>query len=183
MKVILAPIVAIIGVVLGGGGAIALKSSATTNPSTESADYAEDGGSEDGKQKTTDDASSDKKEAKKKDKGSTSGTYDNSVYYKFSREFVVPILEDGKVASLVIINLHIEADPKISQELFRMDPKLRDNIMTTLIALSGDGRTFNEVTNVNTYETLRATIRKNLEAIVPNGVRNILIVDMAKQDL
>lgn len=105
------------------------------------------------------------------------------MFYKFSREFVVPILKEERVESLVILNINLEADASISQQLFKLEPKLRDNIMTTLIQLSNDGRTFETITDVESYETVRALILKNLENVIAEGIHNVLILDMAKQNL
>lgn len=113
------------------------------------------------------------------DTASTGGV----VYYKFSREFVVPIIRENRVQSLVILNLNLEADEAISQKLFEMEPKLRDNIMTTLITLSNDGTTFESMTNVENYESIRSMVLMNLQTVVSTGINNVLIVDLAKQDV
>jgi flagellar basal body-associated protein FliL len=105
------------------------------------------------------------------------------IYYKFSREFVVPIIRDSRVTSLVIMNLNLEADASISQKLFEMEPKLRDNIMTTLITLSNDGTTLESMTSVENYESIRSMIMMNLQSVMATGIHNVLIVDLAKQEI
>lgn len=104
-------------------------------------------------------------------------------YYKFTREFIVPIMKDERVESLVIININLETEPGVSQSLFTMEPKLRDNIMTTLIDLSNDGHTLERMTSAENYETIRSMIKKNLTSVVSTGIENVLIVDLAKQDV
>ena len=111
------------------------------------------------------------------------GTASDVVYFKFTREFIVPIMHDRKVSSLVILNINLEADSDISSKLFSMEPKIRDNIMTTLIELSNDGHTFNNITDVESYETIRAMVLMNLQRAIPSGIQNVLIVDIAQQDL
>ena len=49
--------------------------------------------------------------------------------------------------------------------------------------LSSGGRTLNSITDVDNYETLRAMILTNLQNEIPNGIHNVLILDMARQDL
>ncbi|WP_300380641.1 hypothetical protein [Henriciella sp.] len=104
-------------------------------------------------------------------------------YYKFSREFVVPIIAEERVQSLVILNLNLQIDPSVSDELFSKDPVLRDNIMTTLIRLSNEDEIFNGLNNVENYETMRSMILRNLRDSVSEGIQNVLILDMARQDL
>lgn len=104
-------------------------------------------------------------------------------YFTFSREFVVPIMANQRVESLVIVNINLEAQSSVMEKLFSVKPKLRDNIMTTLVSLSNDGKTLVEPTSVDSYETIRSVILMNLNSVVATGIENVLIMDMAKQDL
>ena len=178
MKLVITSIVAVIFVALGSFAGVILKS--PTEVAAETTD--KDAGKDDASGK--DDHGGDKKAAKKGgekyDSGSSSG---DSAYYKFSREFVVPIMRGGQVKSLVILHISLETDSSTAEALFSEEPKLRDNIMTTLIELSNDGRTLVEVTDVNNYETIRALILMNLKDAIDDGIKNVLIVDVAKQDL
>lgn len=105
------------------------------------------------------------------------------IYYKFSREFVVPVIRNNHVDSLVILHLSLEADAAISQKLFEMEPKLRDSIMTTLITISNDGQTFESITDIESYESIRSMVLLNLKTVVSSGIHNVLIMDMARQDV
>ena len=96
---------------------------------------------------------------------------------------MVPIIRESRVTSLVIMNLNLEADASISQKLFEMEPKLRDNIMTTLITLSNDGTTLESMTSVENYESIRSMIMMNLQSVMATGIHNVLIVDLAKQEI
>ncbi len=168
MKLILTSIVAIIFVALGSFAAVVLKPPVEVAASP-AGEYAEG------------DAKPEKKKAESKaEKPSSSG---DSAYYKFSREFVVPIMRGGQVKSLVILHISLETDEQTSDDLFSEEPKLRDNIMTTLIELSNDGRTLEELTNVSNYETMRSMVLMNLQTSVSDGIKNVLIVDVAKQEL
>lgn len=171
MKQFVPSIVALLAIVAGGGAAHFLTSGS-------SADAAVDAHKEDRHAEP-------KKEKAGHGKADKHGKSDGSevTYYKFSREFVVPMIENDRVQSLVILNLNLEVDTSISQELFSKEPVLRDNIMTTLVKLSSGGRTLNSITDVDNYETLRAMILANLQNEVPEGIRNVLILDMARQDL
>jgi len=180
MKLIVTSLVAIIFVAAGSFAAIVLKS-----PSEASASQVE---------KSADDYPSDdhgddyekadkKKKAKKDDGHGKKATTGSNAYYKFSREFVVPIMRGGQVKSLVILHISLETDTSTSEKLFSEEPKLRDNIMTTLIGLSNDGRTLEQPTDINNYETIRSMILMNLQDSIDSGIRNVLIVDMAKQNL
>ena len=115
--------------------------------------------------------------------GGKGGGDGEPTYYKFSREFVVPIIENDRVKSLVILNLNLQVDSSASQSLFSQEPVLRDNIMTTLITLSSDDTVFNSLNSIEHYETIRSMILKNLQDAFSGDVQNVLILDMARQDL
>jgi len=192
MKNIITAIIAIACIVAGGVGGHFLRSMSSGGPAAEKADSGHSEAKEDHGEKKDDHAKKpekDKKDSKAKDghgKDSHGGeTADASgvIYYKFSREFVVPIIRDSRVTSLVILNLNLEADASISQKLFEMEPKLRDNIMTTLITLSNDGTTLESMTSVENYESIRSLIMMNLQSVMSTGIHNVLIVDLAKQEI
>ena len=122
------------------------------------------------------------KKAKGGHGGNDKGPVNEVSFYKFSREFVVPVIRDSKVDSLVILNIALEVDGETSQKLFALDPKLRDNIMSSLITLSNEPAVFDNMTQVENYERIRREVLENLSNVVPEGIENVLILDFAKQD-
>ena len=92
-------------------------------------------------------------------------------------------MANQRVDSLVIININLEVDSSVMENLFSIKPKLRDNIMTTLVELSNDGKTLVEPTSIDGYETIRSVVLMNLNSVVASGIENVLIMDLAKQDL
>ena len=187
MKHIISAVVAVVCILVGGitGSFVKSSLSAAANTSepakAKKADSHGDAGGHGGEEKAFH-----KPKAESSAHGSDShggGKASDVVYFKFTREFVVPIMHDRRVESLVIININLEADSDISSKLFAMEPKIRDNIMTTLIELSNDGHTFDNITDVESYETIRAMVLMNLQKAIPTGIENVLIVDIAQQDL
>ncbi len=199
MKNIIAAVIAIVCILAGGAGGYFLRSMSGGEASAEShgekpakKDHAEKDEKKDDHAKKPDKKDSHGKESKdshgKESKGGhgsdeAAGSGEGVVYFKFSREFIVPIIRQGRVDSLVILNLSLEADSSIGQKLFEMEPKLRDNIMTTLITLSNDGTTFESMTDVENYETIRSMVLMNLQSVVSTGIENVLIMDLAKQEI
>jgi flagellar basal body-associated protein FliL len=187
MKSIITVIITIVCIVAGGFGGNLLRTM-TSGSSEPEAEAGHAGGAAEGEKGEDDHAEKKDEHAKKPDKkdgkhGKDGGAAPAVIYYKFTREFVVPIIRDGRVSSLVILNLNLEADASIERELFDMEPKLRDNIMTTLITLSNDGTTFESMTSVKNYESIRSLVLQNLGSVVKEGITNVLIVDLAKQDI
>lgn len=124
--------------------------------------------------------------AKKGDKtGSDAyGLETKSTYFKFSREFIIPIMRDAELTSLIILNISLEADANAGGSLFTQEPKIRDRIMTTLISISNDGVTLQSLTKVENYETVRELVLKDLQYTFPTEkISNVLILDVGKQQL
>lgn len=143
-----------------------------------------------GKSKDDDHGKSKKdKKKKKKDKGhgDSDGKSDayggGSVsYLKFKRQFVVPVMDKNKIDALVIMNLNIELDKDAPSNVYNMEPKLRDAIMRELLALSSDDIFGENLTSAESYQTLRSTLLRASKSVVTEGVRDILILDIARQD-
>lgn len=192
MKNIITALVAVICVVIGGvvghmlrGGGGATASAAEASAKEHGGEKSEEDGHGAPKEKKAkkDDHGGEKK-AGKDGHGGASSASGEATYFRFSREFVVPIIQNERVASLVILNINIEADAAASDKLFSQEPVLRDVVMTTLIEISGDGRTFQSMTSIENYETVRSLILGNLQKKFPDmGIKNILILDIARQDL
>jgi uncharacterized protein YxeA len=179
MKLIITSLVAIIFIAIGSFAGVMLKTPTTAAAGgSDHSESEDDHGDHDDHKK--DDHGKKKGDAKKGDKYASSG---DSEYFKFSREFVVPVMREDQVKSLVILHVTLETASGEADKLFSEEPKLRDNIMTTLIGLSNDGRTLDEPTNIEHYEMIRSMLLMNLRDSVSEGIVNVLIVDMAKQDL
>jgi|APLow6443716910_1056828.scaffolds.fasta_scaffold87116_2 flagellar basal body-associated protein FliL len=193
MKNIITAIIAIACIVAGGVGGHFIRSMGGSAPKAEK--HGEEKSDAGHGEKKDDHAKPEKKADKKEAKadghgksggdghGKEGGEAGGVIYFKFSREFVVPVVSQGRVTSLVILNLNLEADADMSQKLFEMEPKLRDNIMTTLITISNDGQTFESMTDLENYESIRSMVMMNLKSVMATGIHNVLIVDLAKQDL
>ncbi len=204
MKQFLAPVIVAVCILTGGMGGFFLKGTGSSAATPEKIETDAHGATDKGHGKEKAQSKSEGHGgASKKDKGhgkEKEGKKDGKAhgsaeaghgasdakgksYFKFTREFIVPIMSGNRVSELVILNISLESDASLSQMLFSQEPKLRDNIMTTLIALSNDGVTFESMTAVDNYETLRSTILMNLDAVVADGIDNVLILDLAKQEI
>jgi len=129
--------------------------------------------------------SKDDKHSKSKDKGhdkSSSKSSDDFEFLKFKRQFVVPVIGEDRVEALVLLNIGISLSGDVKEELFRYEPKFRDVFMRELLGMSNAGYFNNELTDPNTYEVLRETLLRAAKEIQKDGVKDVLILDFARQD-
>ena len=129
-----------------------------------------------------DDAHGKKDKKGKKDKGSKSHGGENPNYLRFKRQFVVPVVGEQGVEALVILNIALELDDGMSEELFQHEPKFRDAFIRELLALSDSGLFEEKLTSTQSYETLRETLLAATKSVRQDGVKDVLILDLARQD-
>ncbi len=192
IKNMLFPIVLIIVVIVGGVSADFLRD-------RRSSDSTENSSSSTSKKKTSKDktdaghdAKKDKKKKKskkkkKKDKyDEDKGEYDTSLnkitYMKFKRQFVVPVMNGGKIESLVLLNLNLELGAEAPGNAYTLEPKLRDSIMRELLTLSHGGAFSHDLTSAETYDKLQTSLLAASERVITEGVKSVLILDLSRQD-
>jgi len=123
--------------------------------------------------------------SKSKDDGhgkSTSASSDDFEFLKFKRQFVVPVIGEDRVDALVLLNIGISLSGDVKEDLFQLEPKFRDGFMRELLSMSNAGYFNNELTDPQTYEVLRETLLRAAKDIEEEGVKDILILDFARQD-
>lgn len=177
-------LIVVVGAAGGTYGGQMMKAPADTQSTADKYDEAEKKDDGHGEKSSHDsDEKADKGHGSDDGYKTTKSDKDASYYYSFSREFVVPVMQGERVKSLVILNISLEADPSMSSKLFSQDPKLRDNIMTTLVQLSSETTVLENLTEVESYETIRTMVLRNLDDVISSGLHNVLILDVGKQDL
>lgn len=103
-------------------------------------------------------------------------------YVKLNNQFVVPVLEQGKVISLVILSLSLEIEPGKSQEIYAREPKLRDVFLQVLFDHSNAGGFQGSFTDGSNLVLLRKALFEAAAGIMGTTVRKVLISDIARQD-
>lgn len=101
---------------------------------------------------------------------------------RFKRQFIVPEIGPEGVEALIILNLAIELDDQAGADIFSYEPKFRDAFVRELLALSQDGVFGNDLTSPQTYESLRTTLWRSALDVRAEGIKDVLILDMAKQE-
>jgi len=187
IKNILFPITLIFVVVLGGVSADFLRNRQMDGASTPDTHLAEKNPvSHDSKKSGDDNKKTKKKKTATKKNGHSKDKPDSisaaPTYMKFKRQFVVPVMKGREIESLVLLNLNLELGPDAPANTYTLEPKLRDSIMRELLALSHEGVFSHDLTSADTYDKLRAALLFASESVITEGVENVLILDLARQD-
>ncbi len=179
-KSILKTFILIVAVIGGAVGASFVKSSMAANPAAV----------DDAHKKTNSahEENSHKKEKKeKKEKKAKSGhgeTVKSSEveYLKFKRQFVIPVMNDKKIDSLLIMNFNLELNDAAPSDSFHLEPKFRDAFMRDLLELSNQGLFSGDLTSPKTFEVVRETLLGSSRRIMEEGIENVLILDIVRRD-
>lgn len=104
-------------------------------------------------------------------------------YVKLSNQFVVPIVEDQRVVSLVVIALSLEVPLGQKDAIYLKEPKLRDSFLQVLFDHANVGGFDGAFTDVNNLAVLRNALREIGQRDMGKSVVNdVLILEIARQD-
>lgn len=142
-----------------------------------------------------DDAKKPKKKKKKKKKKSEHGESkgghgggeasenNGSSIMKFSRQFIVPVIRQNGVGSLVALDINLELSESADENVYLREPKLRDAILSALLKLSNEGAFNDQLLQPENMEDIRAGLYASAQSILGDDVSGVLILNIARQDL
>lgn len=103
-------------------------------------------------------------------------------YVRMNNQFVVPVVEDGRVVSLVILSLSLEVETGGSEGVYAREPKLRDAFLQILFDHANTGGFRGSFTDGSNMTILRAALREAAVRVLGPLVTDVLIVDIVRQD-
>ena len=103
-------------------------------------------------------------------------------FVKLNNQFVVPVVEDGTVAAMVILSLSLEVPKGEGPKVFEREPKLRDALLQTLFNHANAGGFKGSFTDPLAMEALRTALLETARSVMGAAVGSILITDIVRQD-
>ena len=103
-------------------------------------------------------------------------------YVKLNNQFVVPVVEGGRVASLVILSVSLETSIGASEQVFLREPKLRDGFLQVLFDHANAGGFKGTFTDARNMDALRRAMLDVAKKALGDLVFDVLIVDIVRQD-
>ncbi len=103
-------------------------------------------------------------------------------YVKLSNQFIVPIVEDGGVAALVILSISLEVAPGTTEQIYAREPKLRDGFLQVLFDHANAGGFRGAFTQSNNMKILRNALLEMARISLGAAVSDVLIIDIVRQD-
>lgn len=104
-------------------------------------------------------------------------------YVKLNNQFVVPVVQNGQVSSMVILALSLEVSVGGTEQVYLLEPKLRDVFLQVLFDHANSGGFSGEFTDSTNMVILRDALREAARKTLGKMVSDVLIIDIARQDL
>jgi flagellar protein FliL len=103
-------------------------------------------------------------------------------YVKMNNQFVVPVVEDGRVGAMVVLSVSIEVEAGNTEAVYQREPKLRDVFLQVLFDHANTGGFSGSFTDGANLIFLRTSLKEAAVLVMGNAVRDVLITDIARQD-
>lgn len=103
-------------------------------------------------------------------------------YVKLNNQFVVPILEGGKVTAMVVLSLSLEITAGSTEVVYDREPKIRDAFLQVLFDHANTGGFRGSFTDGSNLVVLREALTEKAVGILGSVVTDVLITEIARQD-
>lgn len=110
------------------------------------------------------------------------GSNDALEYVRLNNQFVVPVVQDSVVRSLVVMSLTIEVHVGENERVFSREPRLRDAFLRVMFRHANSGGFDGRFTTPIALNPLRAGLRDAARDVLGTIVHDVLIVDIVRQD-
>ena len=104
-------------------------------------------------------------------------------FVKLNNQFIIPVLKDGRVNSMVVISLTVEAPPGSREEIYAREPRLRGEFLQVMFDHANAGGFDGTFTTSNNLDALRTALRETGMHQLGDIVQDVLVTDIARQDL
>lgn len=103
-------------------------------------------------------------------------------YAKMNNQFVVPVLDGGRVVSMVILSLSIEVPTGGAEQVYEREPKLRDVFLQVLFDHANAGGFRGAFTDGSNMVLLRRALLEAAKQVLADTAKDVLITEIVRQD-
>lgn len=103
-------------------------------------------------------------------------------YVALDDQFVVPVIEDGRLTGLVTMTLGLETGPAGADIVLEREPKVRDALLRVLLDHANTGGFEGGFTDDGRVDALGEALLEGARAVVGPPVRDVLILNLLRQD-
>ncbi|PIE08350.1 MAG: flagellar basal body-associated protein FliL [Rhodobacterales bacterium] len=104
-------------------------------------------------------------------------------FVKLNNQFVLPVVKGEHIAALVVMSISLEVPAGGSDRIYQREPKLRDRFLQVLWGHANAGGFDGVFTAGSKMTTLRTALLETARNELGNNVLDIVITDIARQDM
>lgn len=104
-------------------------------------------------------------------------------YAELENQFVVPVVSGEEIAAMVVISLSVEVPIGTVETVYLAEPKLRDAFLQDMFNHANIGGFSGNFTTTNNMRILRTELLASARKVIGETARDILIIDMVRQDI
>lgn len=103
-------------------------------------------------------------------------------FAELGNQFVVPVLGEGAVRALVLVSITLEVAEGASGQVYSLEPRLRDAFLQVLFDHANAGGFDDRFTQGDRMSLLRQGLREAADRLLGPILRDVLIVDIVRQE-
>jgi flagellar protein FliL len=103
-------------------------------------------------------------------------------YVKLPNQFIVPVMVKGKVSAMVILSLSLEVTNGATEEVYKVEPKLRDQFLQVMFDHANSGGFSGSYTDGANLLLLRKALLESAKGVLREKISDVLIIDIVRQD-
>lgn len=104
-------------------------------------------------------------------------------YAKMNNQFVVPIVTDNRMTSLIVMSLSIEVETGGKDAVFAHEPRLRDAFLQVMFDHANIGGFSGAFTSTSNMRILREALQTAADEVMEGHISDVLIVEIVRQDV
>jgi len=108
---------------------------------------------------------------------------EDRAYAKMNNQFVVPVVINEHVASLVVMSLSIEVETGGQEAVFAQEPRLRDAFLQVMFDHANMGGFNGAFTASSNMRILREALKDAADNAMMGHITDVLITDIVRQDV
>ena len=103
-------------------------------------------------------------------------------YVKLNNQFIIPLIEEERIASIVVLSLSLEVTAGAADTVYAKEPRLRDSFLQILFDHANIGGFRGSFTDGSNLAALRHSLLEAAQTVLQDTVTDVLITDIARQD-
>ena len=122
---------------------------------------------------------------KEEEKADDEATTDDEPFEfaRLSNQFVVPVVRGDAVEAMVVLSITLEVEVGSTETVFQSEPRLRDRFLRVLFDHANIGGFDSGFTQSGNMTLLRRALREAARDTLGSLVRDVLIVDIVRQEV